>query len=72
VHTGVSELSRDVFTVNIFTFAAAWRAQKVCDARRLCVRRAATARRISLGGEGNAAALYPVLCSYLILIIFVS
>ena len=28
----------------------------------LCVRRDATARRISLGGEGNA--LYPVLSSY--------
>jgi len=35
-----------------------------CVARRLCVcvRRAATARRISLGGEGNA--MYPVLSSF--------
>ena len=29
----------------------------------VCVRRAATVRRISLGSEGNA--LYPVLCIYL-------
>jgi len=28
----------------------------------VCVRRATTARRISLGGEGNA--LYPLLSSY--------
>ena len=30
----------------------------------LCVRRAATARHISIGGEGNA--LYPVLSSYIL------
>jgi len=40
--------------------------RRYCDAGRLCVclcvRRAATARHISLGGEGNA--LYPLLSSY--------
>jgi len=50
----------------IVTFAAALRAEKVLYRSAsvcmcLCVRSAANARHISLGGEGNA--LYPLLSS---------
>ena len=51
-----------IFKCNkVITFADALQAEKVLVTLGVCVcvRRAATARRISLGGEGNA--LYPVL-----------
>ena len=63
-YNGRSSADGDHNLKTTITFAAAQRAEKVlCRSASncVCVRRAATACRINLGGEGNA--LYPVLSS---------